>query len=68
MNFTQNEAKKEITAIGKANGFMLKRQDARINGKQAYKFECRDSGRVILSNMSFWSAYENAQKLANLSR
>jgi hypothetical protein len=60
-NFTQAEARKEINAIGKANGFIMRKQNMTINGAQSYKFEDRESGQVLISNMTFWSAYENAQ-------
>jgi len=58
-NYTQAEAIKEIRKIAKENGMTFKRQDARINGKQAYMFVNRESGAVILSNCTFWSAYQN---------
>jgi hypothetical protein len=60
-NLTQTEARKEINAIAKSNGFIMRKQNMTINGAQAYKFEDRSSGRVLISNMTFWSAYENAQ-------
>lgn len=60
-NFTQSEARKEINKIAKQNGFIMRKQNMTINGKQSYKFEDRVTGRVLLSNMTFWNAYENAQ-------
>lgn len=58
--FTRSQARKEINAIAKQNGFIMRKQGITINGKASYKFETRDTGRVLISNMSFWSAYENA--------
>ena len=58
MNYTQAQAAKEIRKIAKDAGMTFKRQNARINGKQAYMFTDRLTGIRIISNCTFWSAYE----------
>jgi len=57
-NYTQAEAAKEIRLIAKNAGLTFKRQNARINGNQAYMFTNRDTGETVISNCTFWSAYE----------
>lgn len=56
-NYTQAEARKEINAIAKANGLVFKRQNATINGLQAYMFTNRTTGAKVIENCTFWSAY-----------
>ena len=53
------EAEKEIRATAKKAGLTFKKQDAFINGAQAYKFTDRATGETKLSNCTFWTAYEN---------
>lgn len=57
-NYTQAEARKEINAIAKENGLLFKRQNATLNGVQAYMFTSRSGGEKIIENCTFWSAYE----------
>ncbi len=57
-NYTQAEARKEINKIAKENGLMFKRQNATINGLQAYMFTSRQTGIKVIENCTFWSAYE----------
>lgn len=61
--FTQAEARKEINKIAKRNGFIMRKQNATLGGKTLYQFENRKTGRVIYSNMTFWSAYDSANDL-----
>lgn len=56
---TYSEAVKEIRATAKKAGLTFKRQNATINGKQAYKFVCRESGITKMENCTLWIAYEN---------
>ncbi len=56
-NYTQAEARKEINAISKKSGLVFKRQNATINGKQAYQFTNRATGSKVIENCTFWSAY-----------
>jgi len=58
-NYTQAEAAKEIRAIAKRNGLVFKKQNATINGAQAWMFTDRATGRKVLSYCQFWTAYEN---------
>ncbi len=58
-NYTQAEARKEINKIAKENGLMFKRQNATINGAQAYMFVNRQTGIKIIEKCTFWSAYAN---------
>ena len=55
--YTQAEARKEINTIAKENGLVFKRQNATINGAQAYQFTSRKTGCKIIENCTFWSAY-----------
>ena len=59
-NHTQQEAIKEIDKIAKENGFIMREQNANYGGAKLYKFEDRETGRIFISNMLFWVAYENA--------
>ncbi len=56
---TMQQAAKEIRAEAKKVGLTFKRQDATINGKQAYMFTDRATGLRKLENCTFWNAYEN---------
>lgn len=56
---TYSEAMKEIRRIARKNGMTFKRQNAKINGSQGYKFISRDSGTTLMSNCTLWSAYDN---------
>lgn len=58
--FTQREAKIHLNSIAKREGYYLKKHKHTINNHPAYFFEDRQSGRVIIGNMLFWSAYEKA--------
>lgn len=58
MNYTMKEAEKEMRVIAKENGLTFKRQSAKINGSQAYMFTNRKTGAVVISNCTFWSAYD----------
>jgi len=60
-NFTQTEAIKEIRKEAKDNGMTFKRQNATINGKQAYMFVNRKTGSKVIENCTLWSAYDNCQ-------
>jgi K+-transporting ATPase c subunit len=59
MTINQANARKEINKIAKAAGLIFKRQNATINGAQAYQFLNRLTGEKVVENMTFWSAYEN---------
>lgn len=58
-NLTQVEAMKEVRLEAKNNGMVFKRQNATINGVQAYQFTNRKTGIVVMSNYTLWSAYED---------
>lgn len=58
-NYTQKEAAKEIRKIARENGMTFKKQNAYINGQQAYMFTNRRTGEKVITNCTFWSAYEN---------
>ena len=58
---TQAEVKKQINAIAKEKGFIMRKQNATLNGQQLYKFESRNSGKTIFSNMTIGSAFDNAK-------
>ena len=58
--FNQAEARKEINAIGKKEGFIMRKQEITSSGEQIYKFEKRKSGKILLENQGFWLAYTNA--------
>lgn len=47
----------ECRAAAKAAGLTFKRQNATINGAQAYKFVGRKSGETKISNCTLGSAY-----------
>ncbi len=53
-----NEIIKEARGLAKKYGATLKKQNARINGAQAYMITDRKSGRVLISNMTLISAWE----------
>ena len=55
---TYAEAMQEVRSIARENGMTFKRQNATINGKQAYKF-VGELGQVVGENFTLWSAYEN---------
>ncbi len=57
-NCTRAEARKEINRVAKDVGLVFKRQDAQINGWQAYMFANRLTGLPVAKNFTFWSAYE----------
>lgn len=57
---TNAEAIKEIRLAAKKTGMTFKRQKANINGKASYMFVDRESGRVIGSNWSLNSAFEQS--------
>lgn len=54
-----NEALKEVRLHAKQCGLTFKRQNATINGKQAFSFYCRSTGEKVYENFTLWSAYEN---------
>ncbi len=56
---TMQQAAKEIRTEAKKVGLTFKRQDATINGKQAYMFTDRATGLRKIENCTFWNAYEN---------
>lgn len=56
---TYAEAMSEVRKTAKVNGMTFKRQNATINGKQAYKFVSRTSAAILGENYTLWSAYEN---------
>ena len=55
---TRKEAEKYIRRTARTNGMTFKSQNARINGFQTYLFEDRETGATVISNCTFWSAYE----------
>ena len=57
--YSHNETIKEIRKAAKENGLTFKKQNATINGMQAYMFASRKTGLVIASNFTLNSAYEN---------
>lgn len=52
------EKLKTVRTAAKQLGMTFKKQNATINGTQAYKFVCRGSGAVIASNYTLYSAYD----------
>ncbi len=56
-NYTQAEARKEMNKKLKSLGLVFKRQNATINGVQAYKILSRTTHEEKYSNMTFWGAY-----------
>ena len=58
-NYKQAEAAKEIRATAKENGLIFKKQNATINGAQAWMFTDRATGQKVLENCLFGTAYEN---------
>ena len=58
--FNQAEARKEINAIAKKEGFIMRKQKRAAGGKALYVFEKRNSQQILISNMTSWGAYENA--------
>jgi hypothetical protein len=60
LNYTQAEARKEINAIAKKEGFIMRKQGDKLNGRDLYWFGGRASGKALISNMTFWNAYSNA--------
>ena len=54
---THNDKKKAINAEAKTNGLYFKWQNATINGKQAYRFEDRETGLTVAVNYTVASAY-----------
>ena len=50
---------KEMRKIARDNGLTFKPQNMRINNGQAYMFVNRKTGEKILSNCTFWGAYES---------
>lgn len=56
---TYSEAMMEIRILAKVHGMTFKRQNMTINGKQAYKFEDKETGLIVGENFTLWSAYEN---------
>ena len=59
ISYTQAEARKEINAIAKESNLVFKRQNATINGVQAYMFTNRSTGARVIENCTFWTAYAN---------
>ena len=60
-NFTYSQALSEIRNYAKKNGMTFKRQNATINGKQAYQLTNRETGEVIRQNFTLWNAYSDMQ-------
>ena len=58
--FNQAEARKEINAIGKKEGFIMRKQKRAADNTALYLFENRNSQQILIENMTFWVAYENA--------
>ena len=58
-SITYAEAMQEIRRVSSEHGMTFKRQNATINGAQAYKFINRESGVMVGENFTLWSAYEN---------
>jgi hypothetical protein len=59
MNISKNEALKEIRLTAKKAGLVFKQTNTRLNGAYLYKLEVRETGEVVMSNYSFWCAYED---------
>ncbi len=57
--YTQKEASKEIRAEAKKMGLTFKKMNTRLNGAFLWKFVNRKTGEDILTNCTFWGAYEN---------
>ena len=54
---TQKEALiRHVRATARAAGLVLRTQNCRINGGQAFQFCDRDSGRTVMSNCTLDSA------------
>ena len=58
--FNQAEARKEINAIGKKEGFIMRKQKRAADNTALYLFENRNTQQILIENMTFWVAYENA--------
>ena len=58
-DMNQAETLAEIRKTARDNGLTFKAQNARINGKQGYKFVNRISGLVVGENFTINSAYED---------
>ncbi|WP_131667401.1 hypothetical protein [Psychrobacter pygoscelis] len=56
---TYNEALKEIRSYARNLGMTFTKQNATINGKQAWMLIDRQSGRVLENNFTLWCAYED---------
>ena len=50
---------KETRKIARENGLTFKKQNVKINGKQAYMFTDRKTGEIRYSNFTLYSAWEN---------
>ena len=59
MNYAHSEALKELRA-GAANvGLTFKRSNVKLNGVYLWNLVERENGNVLISNYSFWSAYND---------
>ena len=59
MHISKNEALKEIRLAAKKVGLVFKQTNTRLTGAHLYKLEVRKTGEVVMSNYSFWCAYED---------
>ena len=60
MNITRNEAMRDIRATAKKAGLTFKTTNATHNSEQLYKLVERETGIVVIDNMKFWTAYQDA--------
>lgn len=59
INYSLNDALKEVRKIAKENGLTFKRMNTSLNGEMRWMFIDRKSGEKVLENCRFWTAYED---------
>jgi len=59
INYSLNDAAKEIRATAKKNGLTFKRMNTTLNGAYLWMFTDRKTGAKVLENCQFWTAYED---------
>jgi len=57
---SRNDAMKEIRSTARQYGLVFKKRNIKINNSPSFRFDSRASGQTIISNCTFWSAYELA--------
>ena len=56
---TQKDKLKYLRAVCRKNGLIFKKQNAYINGEQAYLIEHKKTGCILSQNHTIKSAYDN---------